>query len=219
MKAGIVLDLILWSALYGFAVGSVHSLTFAARNLVKFPLLLLVTVAVCALSYYFLARFITRRLSFRETLELSTRIFRDTALLLGSLAPVCWFLARVIDQPDAGGLNEYPFFLGLNVALIAICGAAALVRRSLDLLRRYRLRSAQVLAVIAMWLVVSLLTGSQAAWYLRPFYGVSTIGADRTPFLLGRQPDINGATSFYEAVANIVSPPPLKRDYRDIRWE
>lgn len=219
MKAKPVRDLVLCSALYGWAVGSVHSTTFAARNLIKFPLLLLVTVAVCSLSYYFLALLIARRLTFPEAMGLSLGIFRDTALLLGSLAPVCWFLARVIVQPDSWGLNEYPFFLGANVAVIAVCGSAALIKRSLELLSRYRLKPVQVLTLITLWLGVSLLTGSQAAWYLRPFYGVSTISADRTPFILGRQPDIHGATSFYEAVANIISPPPLDEKYRDIRWK
>ncbi|MFT5357956.1 MAG: hypothetical protein ACI9KE_005193, partial [Polyangiales bacterium] len=39
------------SAIYGFSIGAVHSLVFALRNLIKFPLLLLVTAIVCCLAY------------------------------------------------------------------------------------------------------------------------------------------------------------------------
>jgi hypothetical protein len=39
---------------------------------------------------------------------------------------------------------------------------------------------------------------------MRPFCGVRTVDA---PFMLGAQPDFRGATSFYEAVYHVFSPP------------
>ena len=61
MMRGIAL-LIVSSAAYGFAIGSVHSSTYAVHNLIKFPLLLTVTALVCAPAYFISARFFTSRL-------------------------------------------------------------------------------------------------------------------------------------------------------------
>ena len=48
--------------------------------------------------------------------------------------------------------------------------------------------------------------GGQCAWYLRPFFGPSTIRD--IPFIEGSAPDYRGATSFYEAVYHLIHPPP-----------
>jgi hypothetical protein len=202
--------IVLGSAVYGFAIGSVHSNLFAARNLVKFPLLVLTTSAVCAVAYYAFSLLVTRRLSFREVQMLSLGTFRDIVMLLASLAPACLFLAHTIYPPTRSSLGEYPLFLGLNVGLIAASGAAALVRRTAALVKRHALKPVAGTAIISAWLVISLFVGGQCAWYLRPFFGVSTAPA---PFMLGRAPDYRGATSIYEAVWNIVKPPPLETDY------
>ena len=129
------------------------------------------------------------------------------------------FMAWVVEQPDyRGRLNEHPFFLGLNVAAIALCGSAALIRRGLDLIRKRELALRHGVLVMAMWLAVSLFVGGQASWWLRPFCGVSTISAQATPFLLGSRPDFRGDTSFYMAVHHVLKPPPLSRKYHETRW-
>jgi hypothetical protein len=191
------------SAIYGFAAGSVHSLLFACRNLVKFPLLILVTTGVCALAYYLFARFASTPLTFAEVQAAVLRIFRNFSVLLASLAPVVYFLARVLEQPSTEReLGEYPLFLGLNVLLIAVCGCAAVVRQAGVLLRGHGVSPRKAWTLIAAWLVLSLIVGAQWAWYLRPFFGVSAL-AEHTPFCLGTAPDFRGAASFYEAVYDI----------------
>jgi len=203
----LVASIIVFSALYGFAAGSVHSLNFALRNVVKFPALILVTSLVCACAYFLLAKLVSKRISFNDVQILSLGTFRDIAMLAASLAPITLFLASTIEHPDENGLNEYPFYLGLNVCLIALCGSVSLVVRSADFLKRHELSKGKVFLIIFSWLAVSLLVGAQCAWYLRPFFGVSSIPADVTPFILGKEPDFRGATSFYEAVWHIFSPP------------
>lgn len=207
--------LALASAVYGFAIGASHSWTFAARNLLKFPALILVTAAVCAPAYLLVARFLAARLSLAEVLGLVLRLFRDASVLLAALAPVCLFLARTIEQPDRRGLNEYPLFLGLNVLLIAVSGSLALVRQGRALLRR---RGRRYLAVLAGWLLLSLVVGGQWAWYLRPFFGLSTVSAEATPFCLGTLSDYRGATSFFEAVYHLFAPPPLPEGFHLQGW-
>ena len=116
--------ILIGSALYGFAIGSSHSFRLGGRNVVKFPLLILATSLICSLAYYVLAKFISRRgsLSFADVIRLALRAFGDTSVLLASLSPVCFFLARSMVQPDEHDLHEYPLFLGLNVLFIALCG-------------------------------------------------------------------------------------------------
>jgi hypothetical protein len=193
------------SAAYGFAAGSVHSLLYAARNLIKFPLLILVTTVICSLAYYLFARFASAPFTFGEVQGAVTRIFRNLSVLLASLAPVVYFLARTIEQPTARDLGEYPLFLGFNVLIIAVCGCIAVVRLAQALLRQHRLRPWRAWSIVGIWLLLSFLVGSQWAWYLRPFFGVSSV--EITPFCLGTDPDFRGATSFYEAVFHILAPP------------
>jgi cytochrome bd-type quinol oxidase subunit 2 len=199
------------SCVYGFSIGSVHGPRLAAANLVKFPALLLVTALVCAAAYHAFALLVTRRLTFDDTTRLSLRTFADLAVLLASLAPVSLFLAWTVVQPTETSLEEYPLFLGLNVLFIAAAGAVALVRQARRLTRDRGLRTRRAAAVVAAWLAVSLFTGGQCAWFMRPFFGPSTIRDP--PFMEGTNPDYRGATSFYEAVAHLVTAPPLPRGW------
>jgi hypothetical protein len=200
-----VLTIVLASAVYGFSIGSVHSLRIATWNLAKFPLLVLATSAVCALAYWAFALFVTRRLTFADVTALSLRTFADLSVLLASLAPVAYFLARTIEPPTAASLNEYPFFLGLNVVFIAASGVVALSRQTLRVAREFGLGVRRSAAILAAWLAISLFVGGQAAWYLRPFFEVAT-NPDPV-FIEGTAPDFRGATSFYEAVWHLVDPP------------
>src|SRR5664279_260486 len=98
------------SAIYGFSIGSVHSTRLGVYNLLKFPLLILITSAVCAVAFYVFSQFITRELSFRDVQSLTASAYRDITLLLASLSPVSFFLAKTFVHPDQVSLREYPFF-------------------------------------------------------------------------------------------------------------
>ena len=110
-------------------------------------------------------------------------------------------------QPSGDDLGEYPFFQAFNVVLIAICGSIALVRQAKTLLRDYGLGRQVSISIIIGWLALSLFTGGQGAWYMRPFFGISSPGETNPPFFLGTTPDFRDARSFYEAVYNLVVPP------------
>jgi hypothetical protein len=202
-----LVTIVVASAVYGFSVGSVHSARLAVWNLAKFPLLILVTAAICAAAYFAFAVLVTRRLTFAGVTALSLRTFADLSVLLASLSPVSYFLALTIEQPTTDSLNEYPFFLGLNVAFIAVCGAVALARQTLRLEREHGLGRGRASAVLAAWLAISLFAGGQCAWYMRPFFAASTF--TDLQFMEGTAPDFRGATNFYEAVGQLIDPPPL----------
>ncbi|MDP6355509.1 MAG: hypothetical protein QF473_10430 [Planctomycetota bacterium] len=208
-----LLEALFASALYGFSIGAVHSLQLASWNLFKFPLLIILTGGICGVAYYVFALFITDRLTFRDVVQHALTIYRDISILLASLSPVSLFLAKTIVQPHDKDLNEYPFFLGLNVFFIAACGTVALIRRASDLLNNCNVERRQSVLIILSWLAISLFAGGQCAWYLRPYFGVSTI--KDIPFIEGSRPDYRGARSFYEAVYHLMDPPPLPDDYRN----
>ena len=208
------------SAFYGLCAGFVHSPLFAARNLIKFPLLILVTTAVCALGYHLVARFFGAAMRFAEVQRVVIKLFRDTVVLLASLGPVIVLLAWTMDRPGPRTLGDYPMVLGINVSFIAVCGSMALVRRARALLQGLSLSVRRSALILVGWLALSLLVGGQWAWYLRPFYGVASVNGEQTPFCLGTRPDIRGATSFYEAVYHLADPPELAEDYhiKALRW-
>jgi hypothetical protein len=200
--------LLVCAAVYGFAIGAGNSWLYAARNLVKFPLLVVGTAAVCALCHFVLARFLGAPLRFTDVQRAMLAIFRDTAAMLASLSPVVLWLALTMRRPDraARDLADFPLFQGFNVVAIAASGCLAIAVQARRLLARGDLATARRRALLAGWMGVSLLVGGQVAWYLRPFFGFSGAGAV-PPWFLGDTPDVRGARSFYEACWILVAPP------------
>jgi hypothetical protein len=196
------------AAAYGFSIGAVHSTRFALRNVIKFPLLILVTASVCAVCYYVVARSIARELDARAVARCTLASFHDTSVLLSSLAPVTLFLALTVQRPDRNDLHEYPLFLSVNVILIAVCGSIALVRQCKQLVLEHGIPMERGAFLVTAWLACSLFVGAQASWYMRPFCGIASIDA---PFMEGTAPDFRGATSFYEALYNAVQLPTRRR--------
>lgn len=209
-----VATLVLASAVYGFSIGCVHSTRFGLHNLIKFPLLFVITGAACAVAYFLFARLVGgSTFRFVDIQRLAMRLYRDAALLLAALAPANWFLAGTLAAPDGYSLHEYPMFLALNIAFIAAAGALALLRQVRALAAYHPWPLSRRVVTVVGWFALSLLVGGQAAWTLRPFFGVRSIPGAETRFFLGSSPDYRGATNFYEAVGNVVAAPPLSADY------
>jgi hypothetical protein len=206
--------IILTAAIYGFSGGSIDGLRGASRNLIKFPLLIFLTGALCAPAWWLIARFLSFGLSFRAAISNSLETFADASLMLAALAPVNLFLSRTMVLPTRDSLNEYPLFLGLNVTFVAVCGIAAVVRRLRLLQITQGVSFLRASGLMTAWLAIGLFVGGQCSWYLRPFYGNPAI--EQMEFILGTNPDSWGATSIYEAAYHILRPPPLPKDYW--RW-
>jgi hypothetical protein len=205
------LTILLASALYGFSGGSIDGLHGAVRGVVKFPLLIFLTSALCSLAWWLTARFLACRLSLPATISSALRAFADASLMLATLAPVNLFLSQTMVLPTKISLNEYPLFLGLNVAFVAACGTAAVVRQVVLMQKVPGVSLRRTSAVAVAWLTIGLFVGGQCSWYLRPFFGIRAV--EQARFFLGTLPDSRGATSFYEAVYHLFHPPPLPKDY------
>lgn len=202
------------SALYGYALGAAHSELYATRNVLKFPLLILVTAAVCSLSYWMFARVFGATLSFVEVQRVTWRLFQDASVMLASLAPVVFFQARVLRATDDGELGSYDSYVAFNVLAIGASGALALILQARRLFREHALSKPRARLLSGAWLLLSLGVGGQAAFYMRPFFGFPATRAFTPPFFLGAQADLRGATNFYEAVLQTLRHPPLPEELR-----
>lgn len=198
------------SAAYGYALGTAHSELYAARNLVKLPLLFAVTGVVCSLAYFVVARAVGAPLSFLAVQRATWRLFHDLAVLLASLAPVVLFLALVARHSDDGQLGQYDLFLALNMLAVAVAGTLALARQSRGLFEEHRLEPPRARLLVGTWLLLTLMVGGQAAFWMRPFFGFPiTRGYAAPPFFLKTEPDLRGASNFFEAVLQTIEHPAL----------
>jgi hypothetical protein len=197
------------SAAYGFALGSAHSNLYATRNLLKFPLLVAITCVVCALAYWLVARLCAAPLSFLAVQRAAGRLFHDMSVLLASLSPAVLFLAWTARATDDGRLGTYDSFLAFNMAIVAVAGVMALVRQAREMFALHGLGPARAKLLSVAWLALSLGVGGQAAFVMRPFFGFPATRGNTPPFFVGSEPDLRGATNFYEAVLQTIQRPPL----------
>ncbi len=203
------------AALFGFALGWAHDPLYATRNLVKFPLLIATTATTCAASYWLSARLLGLRLPFLATQRLAWKLYDDASVLLGSLAPAVFFLACVLRATDDGRLGEYDRFLAANVALIALAGTIALVRQARSVAVLNGVARGRARAIVVVWLLLSLLVGGQASFWMRPFFGFPATRGWRPPFFFMNTPDLRGATNFFEAVGQALRHPGLPSDLEE----
>ena len=201
-------------AAYGATLGLAHSPLYAARNLVKLPLLILVTGSLCSLVYGLSARAVLGGSGRSLASRLVLTLFHDLGLLLFSLAPAnalfAWSLLRVRAEP----LGESAKFLAWNLGFVALAGSLALVLRGFAELRRRGAGRRASVALLGTWLFVTGAVGGQCAFLLRPFFGVPATRDQVPPFALGTRPDVRGAKNFFEMVVLSVENPPLPKRWR-----
>jgi hypothetical protein len=161
------------TGLYGAAMGYWRSPVQAGYNLVKFPLVILATALGNALLNGMLAPLLGLNLRFRQSLVLVLMSFTISAAILGSFAPIVFFV--IWNTPSLAGQTDiswatYNFVQLTQVVIIAFAGVAANVRllRLLEVLSGGR-RVAR--SVLGAWLACNLFLGSQLCWIFRPFIG------------------------------------------------
>src|SRR4029079_19258884 len=90
-----VATLVLASAVYGFSIRCVHSTRFGLHNVIKFPLLFLITGAACAVAYFLFARLVGGgSFGFVDTQRLAKRLYRERALTRLPAPPRTLLLGR-----------------------------------------------------------------------------------------------------------------------------
>jgi len=190
-------SIIVGAGCYGAAIGSWRDVLQSVYTAIKLPLVILLTTAGNGLLNGMLAPLLGLNVSFRQSLLLVLISFAVTALILGALSPVAWFV--VWNTPPLTGATrlwslEYGF-LQLTLAVFLACAGVVGNVRLLPLLRQFAASSKAARNVLFAWLSVNLFLGSQIAWVLRPFIWDPA----GPPQFIGRQ-YLKG--SFFETVCN-----------------
>ncbi|NEQ30175.1 MAG: actin-binding WH2 domain-containing protein [Leptolyngbya sp. SIO4C5] len=178
-------------AVYGAIIGASSSWLQMLSSAIKLPALYLITLVICLPTLYFFDILFGSALNFRQYMAMVLTAVSVISVLLFSFAPVSLFFLISI--------QDYAFFLLLNVAIMGLTGIVGIklfydgmrslagVQAAEDQLRNRLLKG---------WLILYALVGSQLGWTLRPFFG-----APNEPFQLFR-PEIDG--NFYGQVFRMI---------------
>ena len=180
-------------AVYGFSVGYWRSALMGGYVAVKMPLLIACTLGCNGLLNGLLGILLGTGLGFRQSLLALLTSFALAALILGSLAPVTWWLAWNAPAPDSSGAAmAHAFYMIAHTFLIGFAGITA----NLHLHRLLTAKTANPTAATATllaWLGGNCFLGAQFSWILRPFFGTPSL---EVAFL--RPDPLRG--NFYQAV-------------------
>lgn len=180
-------------ALYGFSVGYWRSPMMGLFVAIKFPLLIASTLACNGLLNGLLALLLGSGLDFRQSLHSLLNAFAISALILGALAPVTFFLAVSAPPPDSPqAQSAHAAYLVTHTCLIALAGSVGVLKLR-SLLHAWCPNRHVALSTLAAWIAGNAFIGAQLSWVLRPFFGSPGL---KVAFL--RERPMQG--SFYEAV-------------------
>lgn len=185
--------IVVGAGLYGATVGLWRSPLQSLYVGIKFPLMILLTVAGTALASGILAQGLGLRVGFRASAGAILVSFAITSVILGSLSPVILFLllnAPPLESPEAR--TVYRLILLSHVGCIGIAGAIG-TTRLFRLLVHWTGATRIAARVLMAWLALNLFVGSQLGWIARPF-----IGTPRLPVQFLRPNAFKG--NFYESV-------------------
>lgn len=158
-------------AVYGFTVGFWRSPVMGGYVALKLPLLIALTLGCNGLLNGLLGLLLGSGLGFKQSLHALLSGFAITALILGSVAPVAFFVAFNIPAHDSKhAVTSHSAYLLTHVSLIAIAGLIGVVRLA-RLLESYSPSRSIARATLAAWIAGNAFLGCQFSWMLRPFFG------------------------------------------------
>ncbi len=180
-------------SLYGFTVGFWRDPLMGVYVAVKLPLLIFITLACNGLLNGLLGLLLGSGLEFRQSLLALLTAFALAALILGSLAPITFFLAWNAPPPSAtNAKTAHAAYLVTHVFLIGFAGIVANVQLHRMLAVKAPTPVAATATLLA-WLAGNGFLGAQFSWILRPFFGSPRL---KVQFL---RDDLMDGT-FYESV-------------------
>jgi hypothetical protein len=154
-------------ALYGAIIGAFHSPLQVLSSAIKLPALYLITLLVCLPTLYIFNVLFGSKQSIAQHFTYLLTAVSVISILLCGFAPVTLFFLITV--------NDYNFFLLLNVAIFALTGILGVsflyqIMRPIadeDTTQSIKIRT----SILRFWLVLYGFVGSQLGWTLRPFFG------------------------------------------------
>lgn len=157
--------------LYGLTVGYWRSPLMGVYVALKMPLLIALTLACNGLLNGLLGMLLGSGLGIRQSLHALLSAFAISGLVLGSVAPVTFFLAVNVpaaDSPQAA--SAHSAYLLTHVFLIGIAGLVGVMRLG-KLLEEFSGSRAIARSTLGAWIAGNAFLGMQFSWILRPFFG------------------------------------------------
>ena len=195
--AFVALTATLGLAFYGFTVGFWRDPLMGGYVAVKMPLLIALTLICNGLLNGLLGMLLGTGLGFRQSLLALLTSFALAAVILGSLAPITFFLAWNAPPPDSPGADAaHSAYLIAHTVLIGFAGITANLHLH-RLLAATAPSAGAATATLLAWLGGNAFLGAQFSWILRPFFGTPGL---KVQFL--RDDPFDG--TFHEAVWNAI---------------
>lgn len=189
-------------AIYGFSIGFWRDPLMGVYVAVKLPLLIALTLGCNGFLNGLLGFLLGTGLGFRQSMLALLTSFALAALILGSLAPVTFFLAWNAPPPNSpGAKNAHAAYLVAHTVLIGFAGITA----NLHLHRLLAVKSpspAAATATLLAWLGGNGFLGAQFSWILRPFFGTPTL---KVEFLRENPLDGNFYLTVWKAIDKTTS--------------
>lgn len=158
-------------AAYGFTVGFWRDPVMGFYVAVKLPLLIALTLGCNGLLNGLLGLLLGTGLGFRQSLLALLSSFALAVLILGSLAPVTFFLALNAPPPSAANAaSAHAAYLVTHTVLIGFAGITANLHLHRLLAAKAPTATTATTTLLA-WLGGNAFLGAQFSWILRPFFG------------------------------------------------
>lgn len=169
---------LVFSAVYGLFMGFFSGGLQIISVMIKVPVLLFGTLAICIPSLFTFNVILGSKLSFKQTFAVSVMSTYMLTLILVSLAPIMLFFSISSDNRS--------FIVLLNVVFFSISGvfSMSLLWHSMKYLSMRHLHHEEIepaaslvtetscSKIIKIWTVIYVFVGTQMAWLLRPFIGI-----------------------------------------------
>lgn len=182
---------------YGLSMGLWQGWQMATYASIKFPLIVIATLALNAIINAMLAMALGSGISLRQSIQFLFTAFAICALILGALSPITIGMALQgphEDSPDATSFHSITLLT--HVCMIAYAG---IVSHSalLNSLKKYASSHKTATQTFIAWLAGNLIVGAQIGWISRPFFG-----SPGSPVEFLRKDKF--ASSFYESIYNSI---------------
>jgi hypothetical protein len=164
---GMLLTTYLFLAIYGLVMGMGHGLLQGFTSALKLPVLILLTLAICAPSLHYLNILFGSRQSILQTLAIVLSGIATMSVLLFSFAPITLFFLITG--------SSYEFYKLLNVFFFALSGflGVGFLRTGLGIVTSTGADvgkgTRQLISLC--WVLLFGFVGAQMAWTLSPFMG------------------------------------------------
>jgi len=185
--------IILGCGSYGLSMGLWQGWKMASYSAIKFPLVVIATLALNGLINGMFAMVLGTGISMRQSMQFLLTAFAICALILGALSPIT--IGMALQGPSATSPDARSFHSITMLTHVFMISYAGIVSHSILLgaLRKYAATQQAGIKTFIIWLLGNLFVGTQVGWISRPFFG-----SPGSPIQFLREEKF--ASSFYESI-------------------